>query len=72
MTRSDTLALDGMGCAHCVRAVREALESVPGVTVDSVTVGEARVSYDDAAVSRDAIARAVAAEGYPLRDAEAV
>ena len=69
MTRSDTLALDGMSCAHCVRAVRTALESVPGVTVDDVTIGEARVRYDDESVSRDAIAHAVADEGYPLRDA---
>ncbi len=69
MTRSETLALDGMSCNHCVRAVRAALETVPGVTVDDVTIGEARVHYDAAVVSREAIGEALAREGYPPREA---
>lgn len=70
MTRSETLALDGMSCTHCVRAVRSALEAVPGVTVDDVAIGEARVRYDEAVVPRETIAEAVAREGYPLREAD--
>lgn len=72
MTRTDTLHLSGMTCSHCVRAVRTALEGVPGVTVEDVDVGTARVTYDDETVQRDALRRAVEREGYPLVDANAV
>ena len=72
MTRTDTLHLSGMTCPHCVRAVRSALESVPGVTVEDVDIGTARVQYDDETVQRDALRRAVEREGYPLVDAGAV
>jgi len=41
-----SLRLTGMSCAHCVRAVREALGSIDGLRVDDVTVGEARVAVD--------------------------
>ena len=66
---TDTLHLTGMTCGHCVRAVRAALEGVPGVTVEDVEIGTARVTYDDTAVQRDALVRAVEAEGYPLVEA---
>lgn len=72
MTRTDTLHLSGMTCQHCVRAVRAALEGVPGVTVEDVDIGTARVQYDDETVQRDALRRAVEREGYPLVDATAV
>lgn len=66
MTRTETLHPTGMSCAHCVRAVRAALEAVPGVTVEDVEIGTARVSYDDDAVAPDDLRRAVEREGYPL------
>lgn len=71
MTRTETLSIAGMSCAHCVRAVRSALESVPGLTVDDVRVGEAQVRYEEGVVPREAIAEAVDREGYPLREAGA-
>ena len=64
MTRTETLTITGMSCGHCVRAVQTALESVDGVEVEDVRVGEARVRYDDEAVSPDAVARAVEDEGF--------
>ncbi len=69
MTRTDTLHLAGMSCQHCVRAVRTALEGVDGVTVEDVDIGTACVQYDDEAVERDTLRRAVEREGYPLVDA---
>ncbi len=59
-----TLTIDGMSCQHCVRAVREALEAVPGVTVSRVEIGSAEVSYDPSQSSSDAIAAAVSDAGY--------
>lgn len=64
MTRTETLTISGMTCDHCVRAVRTALESVDGLTVEDVRVGEAHVRYDDETVSPDAVVRAVEEEGY--------
>ena len=59
-----TLRIDGMSCEHCVRAVRSALEAVPGVTVRSVAVGTATVEYDARETPFDRILDAVNDEGY--------
>jgi copper chaperone CopZ len=58
------LTIGGMSCQHCVRAVREALEAVPGVTVSRVEIGSAEVSFDPAQSSASAIAAAVSDAGY--------
>ncbi len=58
--------IEGMGCAHCVKAVREALVGVPGLRVEDVQLGSATVSYDPALVSEDRIRAAVAAAGYEV------
>ena len=61
-----TFAIDGMSCQHCVRRVTNALTKVPGVRVEEVTVGRARVEVpDDAAMA--AIASALERAGYPAR-----
>lgn len=60
------LTIGGMSCQHCVRAVREALERVPGVTVSRVDVGRAAVSYDAAQSTPAAIAAAVTDAGYEV------
>jgi copper chaperone len=59
-----TLTIGGMSCQHCVRAVREALETVPGVTISRVEIGSAEVSFDPAQSSAEAIAAAVSDAGY--------
>ena len=59
-----TLEIAGMSCQHCVRAVREALEAQPGVTVSRVDIGAAEVTYDPAQVTASAIADAVSDAGY--------
>jgi len=58
------LTIGGMSCQHCVRAVREALEAVPGVSVERVDIGAAEVSFDPAQASPQAIAAAVSEAGY--------
>lgn len=63
-----TLSIDGMSCSHCVSGVRRALEGVPGVTVEEVEIGTARVGYDDAQVRVEQIRDAVEEEGYAVRD----
>ena len=58
------LEIEGMSCDHCVAAVTEALGELPGVTVDDVRVGEARLRYDPDQVSPEQIALAVEDAGY--------
>lgn len=62
--------VDGMGCGSCVRKVRAALASVPGVSVEKVEVGSAAVAYDPKVASPAAIAGALADAGYPARKEE--
>lgn len=58
------LTIEGMTCQHCVRAVRGALEKMPAVEVESVEIGSATVKYDPARVTEEALADAIADEGY--------
>ena len=39
-----TLRIEGMHCGACVRRVSQALGSAPGVKVEEVRIGAARVS----------------------------
>jgi copper chaperone len=63
MTRL-TLQIDGMSCGHCVEAVRRALVALPGVEVESVEIGQARVRFDKTATSAAALTGAVSDAGY--------
>jgi copper chaperone len=58
------LQIEGMSCEHCVRAVKNRLSTTPGVAVDEVTIGSARLRYDPARTSVDDIENAIADEGY--------
>lgn len=66
-----TLAIDGMSCGHCVARVKQTLLAVPGVQVGEVSIGSASVAYDASATTRERIAGAVSAAGYPARAANA-
>jgi copper chaperone CopZ len=58
-----SLSIDGMHCGHCVAAVKHALESVPGVGVRDIRIGEATLETEgDPSV--DAIRAAVEDAGY--------
>ncbi|HYC32966.1 MAG TPA: cation transporter [Gemmatimonadales bacterium] len=59
-----TLHIEGMSCGHCLNAVNRALSAVPGVEVESVRIGQARVRYDESATSPAAIEAAVSEAGY--------
>ncbi|MBA3670957.1 MAG: heavy-metal-associated domain-containing protein [Gemmatimonadaceae bacterium] len=59
-----TMTIEGMTCAHCVRAVEGRLHKTAGVEVEQVEIGSATMRYDPSAVSVDDIAEAIADEGY--------
>ena len=58
-----------MSCAHCVKAVRDALGELPGVQVQRVDVGAATVAYDPAVARPEQIDAAVRDAGYEVAGA---
>jgi len=64
-----TLTIEGMSCGHCVMRVKKALAALPGVAVEDVQIGAARLEYDVASIAPAGIAAAVTEAGYPARTA---
>lgn len=62
-----TVKVQGMSCAHCVRAVFTALGGVPGVLRADVTIGKAVIEHDDS-VTPEALREAVAIAGYEVAE----
>ena len=58
------LAIEGMTCDHCVRAVKNRLTSTAGVQVQDVRIGSASLQYDPARINVNEIEEAIADEGY--------
>lgn len=66
---TDRIEIQGMGCDHCVHAVREALERVEGIEVESVEIGTARVRTVEN--RKEQIDEAIRKAGYePVSHAE--
>lgn len=63
-----TVTVEGMTCGHCVAAVTEELQQVPGVSGVDVDLGSGDVTItSDAPLDRAAVAAAVDEAGYSLR-----
>jgi mercuric ion binding protein len=62
-----TLAVPGMTCAACPVTIKMALSKVEGVTEAEVSYEkrEAKVTFDDAETSVEALTQATANVGYP-------
>lgn len=58
------ISIEGMGCDHCVTAVREALEELDGVTVEQVEIGGARIDVEPEKASDGQIESAIRQAGY--------
>jgi copper chaperone CopZ len=65
--RTTTVAISGMTCAHCVRAVFTALAGVQGIERADVSIGKA-VIEQDGSVTPQAIRDAIAVAGYEVSD----
>lgn len=57
------ISIDGMGCEHCVTAVREALEGIDGVDVETVEIGTAVIEKDARAADAQ-VDEAIRTAGY--------
>lgn len=58
------LKIDGMHCGSCVRRVSQALSGTPGLVVDEVTVGTAKVSSAQDPAPVDLAIAAIAKAGF--------
>lgn len=59
-----TLKIDGMHCASCVRRVSQALAATPGVAVNEVTMGTAKLGYREPPAPVHAAIAALAKAGF--------
>jgi copper ion binding protein len=66
MTKTD-LAIEGMSCQHCVMRVKKAVDQLPGVSQADVSIGTARISYDETKVNEKDLVEAVEKAGYKVR-----
>lgn len=58
------LTVNGMHCGGCVTRVTAALNSVPGVKVNSVEVGLAQVAFDSVQATAPQILAAIERIGF--------
>jgi len=64
--KKQELTIQGMSCGHCVMHVRKALGTMNGLNVESVEIGKAVVTFDEAVVTGKRIAEAIEEAGYTL------
>ncbi len=64
MENTIKLSIKGMHCGACERRVTTALAGVDGVRVESVEVGSAKVKFDAAKSTAEAITAAVERIGF--------
>jgi len=65
------VAVTGMSCQHCVRAVFTALTAVEGITRADVSIGAAEVEHDGR-VTVEQLREAIAVAGYGVESGEVV
>ncbi|MEP7054623.1 MAG: cation transporter [Actinomycetota bacterium] len=64
---TETFAVQGMTCAHCVHAVTSELNKLPGVSAVEIDLATGLVSVDsEAPLQRVSVAAAVDEAGYEL------
>lgn len=62
------LAVDGMNCAGCVRAVESAIRDVPGVREASVDLGAGRAQVRGTGLSVPRLVEVVEDAGFKARE----
>jgi copper chaperone len=61
--KDERFTIEGMSCMHCVGAVKKELGKLE-ISEMEVTIGSARVTYDEVRVSRTRIIQAIEEAGY--------
>jgi copper ion binding protein len=61
-----TIAIEGMHCQHCVKAVTEALSELAGVDSATVSLEAKQAVVEGSALSDDALRNAVEEVGFDV------
>jgi copper ion binding protein len=61
-----TLKINGMTCQHCVMNVKRAIDNIEGVSSSEVSIGSAKVVYDESKTNKDTIEKAIRDAGYKV------
>jgi len=62
-----TFKIEGMSCQHCVMSVKKAVGGIAGVSSYEVSVGSAKVVFDESRTNRVEIAEAIQKAGYKIK-----
>ena len=60
-----TLKIDGMSCNHCVMAVEKNLSQIKLIKF-KVTIGSAKVEFDENEIAEEVIIKAIEEAGYKV------
>ena len=66
--QDEVLQIEGMSCNHCVQSVKNSLGALEGVEIQTVTIGSARVQYNDQDIPRSALIEAIEDIGFEVTD----
>lgn len=61
-----TIKVEGMSCMHCVMRVKKAVESLKGIQSSDVQIGLVKVTFDETAVKKEDIEKAITTAGYKV------
>ncbi len=61
-----TIKIEGMSCQHCVMHVKKAVDGVEGVNSAEISIGLAKVEFDEAKTDREAVDDAINNAGYKV------
>jgi copper ion binding protein len=64
MATAIDFTVNGMTCEHCVHAVTNAVQELPGVTAVTVSLDENSAHVEGDVLDQAAIVAAIAEEGY--------
>jgi copper chaperone len=60
----ETWKISGMSCQHCVMSLQKELAKIPGITVQSVKIGSARITRDEKSEQKGEIEKAIIKAGF--------
>ena len=66
MAHTLSLKIGGMHCGGCVNRVTQALKNVPGIEVEDVQVGSARVRYEEEKATLGTIQASIRKIGFDV------
>ncbi len=61
-----TLKVEGMSCQHCVMRVKKAVDALKGIQSSDVQIGTVKVKFDEKAVAKADIEKAITNAGYKV------